>query len=250
MALFVFNSPRVFGMHILLDPGHGGNDRGAVRGHLRESEITLEVAKKLERLLKQDTQFQVSLTRSEDRFVSLSERTEISDQSNADLFLSIHVNASPDVRARGAEFYFQNQLPPDEDSLFLASLEMEGHGHETGTKDKPHEENPRGVALTDLKSDVANIVRDLHRNSKIFLSSQLAENLMLNWAGTKKSRRHVIRQAPFYVVSHVNVPSALVEIGFLSHKREGQQLADSAYQDKLADSIYRGLVNFKEFVDK
>ena len=108
---------------VMLDPGHGGRDRGTTRGPAFESEITLAVSHELQEMLRQDRRFQLLTTRPTDQTVTLSQRAPLTNRKRAKIFLSIHVNSSPDPRARGAEFYFQNQLPPDEESMFLAHQE-------------------------------------------------------------------------------------------------------------------------------
>ena len=228
-------------LHILVDPGHGGSDSGAVRGNLKESTIALKVAKNLADLLKKDERFEVTLSREADRKISLDQRTQIAKDVNADVFLSIHLNTNNDPRVHGEEFYFQNQLPADEDMLFLASREND-------------EEDTDQQATQKLSSanDVRVILEDLGRNHRIKSSGDLSKVLFENWAvaNGKKIASRSIRQAPFRVVSQVNIPSVLCELGFLSNPTEGPKLAEGAYQIALAKSLYDGLVKFKESMDK
>lgn len=232
-------------LHVVVDPGHGGKDHGATKGQIHESRIVLAVSKELASLLEADSRFEVTLTRSSDRFLSLKQRTQIASQSGADLLVSIHVNSSPDSRAHGAEFYFQNQLPADEESLFLASRENELEEH-------PPEEHSHHHLLPPIpfKAEVKTILLDLLRNQRILDSSVLTKSLRENWKGIQRSRRHSIRQAPFYVVSQSSVPSVLIELGFLTHPDEGRKLTQKSYQHLLARSIYEGLIRYKELMDK
>lgn len=223
-------------LHVLLDAGHGGTDRGAVHNHLNEAEITLNVVLKLKAKLQNDSRFKVSLTRDRDESLSLEERTDKANSLKADLFLSIHVNSSPDARARGVEFYFQNQLPPDEESMYLAAQE---NAQAVDNPEKARE-----------KSELVTIVDDLKSNHRIWASSQLAKSLMSKWETEKKSRAHAIRQAPFHVISNVNMPSSLVELGFISRPSEALRLARSDYQEVMAEKLYRGLLEYKEIIDK
>jgi N-acetylmuramoyl-L-alanine amidase len=220
---------------VVIDPGHGGKDHGALHGNFKESDITLQVADRLQRLLIADTRFKVRLTRSSDEFLSLSQRTERAQSLGAEVLLSIHVNSSHDRRAQGLEVYFQNQLPPDEESMFLAARENQN-------------EVQRSPAA--VKSDVSLIVQDLERNHRIFQSSRLARNIKKSWLGHLKSDRASIQQAPFFVISNINAPSALVEIGFLSHPTEGPLLVSENYQNTIAQSLYRGLARYQETLDK
>src|SRR4051812_35220658 len=110
-------------LNVTIDPGHGGHDHGASRQGVYESDITLAVAKRLTELLRKDKRFTTQLSRDNDQTVTLYRRAVNAKTRKSDVFLSIHVNSNPDTRARGAEFYFQNQLPPDEESMFLAHKE-------------------------------------------------------------------------------------------------------------------------------
>ena len=231
---------------VVLDPGHGGSDYGAVVGRIRESQITLNVAKHVADLLRKDERFRVQLTRESDNFVGLEERAS---QANrwGDIFVSIHVNSSSDARARGEEIYFQNQLPTNEESLFLANRENSDVSSPSSVA--------RSVSLalknkSNLNSDVRAIVEDLERNHNFMLSGRLAEFLFKNWSGEKIIRRHTIRQAPFFVVSNVDKPAALIEIGYLTNAKESAQITDQKYQKTVAQGIYGALVQFKEFMDK
>lgn len=228
-------------LHILVDPGHGGSDSGAVRGPLKESVIALKVAKILQEMLRKDERFEVSMTRETDRKVGLDQRTQIARDTHADVLLSIHLNTNADPRAHGEEFYFQNQLPADEDMMFLASRENVEDDAAAAASEKLSSEN-----------DVRVILEDLGRNHRIKSSGDLSKILFDHWAVTnqKKPASRSIRQAPFRVVSGANIPSVLVELGFLSNPVEGPRLAEASYQQSLAKSLYEGLVKFKETMDK
>ena len=243
LALFSA-APSAFAMHVLVDPGHGGVDTGAVRGKLKEAEIALKVSLKLVELLKKDGRFKVSMTRDSDTQVSLARRTQIARESGADVFLSVHLNSSNDPRAHGKEFYFQNQIPADEEALLVASREnLEESGTEVTAR---HEKLSSG-------GDVKLILEDLHRNHRVRASAELSKILLENWIAAGHANRlgsRSIRQAPFQVVSNVEIPSVLVELGFLTNAVEGPQLATASYQNELAKSLFEGLVKFKETVDK
>lgn len=235
LSLFIswsFCSP----LHVVVDAGHGGSDRGAVLNKMAESEITLSVALKLKKRLQNDPRFKVSLTRDSDSNVSLEERSDKAHHVNGDVLLSIHVNSSPDPRARGAEFYFQNQLPPDEESMYLASRENE----------QTTSNNEKARAKTELNT----IIDDLKNNHRIWASSKLAKALIDQWDLSKKARSHSIRQAPFHMVSYVNIPSNLVELGFLSQPDEAARLVRADHQENMAQKLYKGLIEYKEIMDK
>ncbi len=223
-------------LKVMIDPGHGGNDSGAVYGPAKESEIALKVAQHLKKLMDSSPDFQTALTRTSDHNLSLQERVSLAEKENADLFLSIHANASSDQRARGVEFYFQNHLPPDEDSLFLAAAE-----------NQQQKETPENESDISKKGNVSAILEDLKRQFKMRSSFRLSEKLLLSW-GTKDSNS--IRQAPFYVISKTSVPSVLVELGFISNPRESQKLIQPDYQKEIAQKIFSGIQDYKEMVDK
>ena len=196
---------------VWIDPGHGGRDHGAVQGDVHECDINLAVSNKLQALLERDRRFQVQMTRTQDVFVSLPDRARMAKSGADDLFLSIHVNSSTDRQARGAEFYFQNQLPPDEESMFMA------HQENLSAQD----ENYQPFSYEYLKAnryptEVAAIVNDLLDSQRVQRSSELSRALKLNWRGSRKARGRAtaIRQAPFFVLNQMRVPSTLVEIGF------------------------------------
>ena len=232
-------------LHVMLDPGHGGIDRGAVRGPLKEAEIALKVTMELAQLLKADPRFQVSMTRTTDVKVALARRTEMAHEAKADVFMSVHLNSSTDTRARGKEIYFQNQMPADEDAMFLAS-------HENSDEDSaPVAKESKSESLT-ARSDLKRILEDLHRNDRILSSSRLSHIVYQTWEAkirTPNFGSRAIRQAPFQVVSSITIPSVLVEIGFISHPQEGPLLAQTDTQKQIARSLYEGLLKYKETVD-
>ena len=235
-------------LHIMIDPGHGGVDTGATRGTLKESEIALKVSNDLAELLRQDPRFQVSMTRTSDTKISLDHRTEAAEAAKADLFLSIHLNSSRDPRARGQEFYFQNQIPVDEESMFLASRENE----EVKSSNEGDGPDAKSEPLS-AKTDLRRIIEDLHRNHRVIESSEIAKILLETWLSNSTTNNvgsRAIRQAPFRVVSNIKIPSVLVEIGFISHATEGPRLAQTEHQKDMAQRLYKGLIKFKETMDK
>lgn len=230
---------------VMVDAGHGGRDRGTTQASVHEAQIVLSVAEQLQTLLSQNRQFRVIMTRTQDQTVSLNERSRLAKSHRADLFLSIHVNSSPDTKARGAEFYFQNQLPPNEESMYLAHQEeMLGTGD---TKALAQYEFLQNSAYT---SEVNAILRDLLDGSRIQRSSELTRALRLQWRGSRKSQSGSIRQAPFHVLSQMPVPSALVELGFLTNAQDHAALIHPNTQKQMAQDLYRGLIAFKESLDK
>jgi len=215
---------------IVIDPGHGGRDYGAP-GYIRgthEKDITLRIAKKLALKIKKTLKCEVFLTRTKDRFLTLEERTAIANTKNADLFISLHTNASRDRRAYGIETYFLN-LATDDEAIRVAAWE-----NATSTKN-----------ISDLQS----ILIDLMQNAKINESSRLAthvqdsvhKNMRKNYNRIKNKG---VKQAPFYVLLGAQMPAILIETAFISNSRECKRLTNSVYQGRLCDSIIIGIKNY------
>jgi len=230
-------------MTVLVDPGHGGIDDGAVRENHKEADITLKVGRKVFELLRNDPAFKAHLTRDSARGLSLSERAQMARTKKADIFISIHVNSSPDVKAHGAEFYFQNQLPPDEESMLLAHRENSSDA--SGAR-VPYE----FLENSAFPSDVSSIIGDLLDGDRVLRSSQLSKALKVNWRGSKKNKTNSIRQAPFYVLSQITVPSSLIELGFLTNTADVIELTSNTSQQRMAEDIYRGIKAYKDSMDK
>lgn len=221
-----------FALHVLLDPGHGGVDQGAVHGRLKEAEVVLDIAQRLERLLKSEPGLQVSMTREDNTHVALAERTRQAERLRADLLVSLHANAAPDARARGVELFFQNSLPPDENALYLANLENQL------VSDEGSDENASG--------DVAAILEDLKRQDRLKSSLHLSKTMSRHWQSSSTNKERVsIKQAPLFVVSRAKVPSVLVEVGFLTNPQEARQLASPAHRQRLAESLRDALIDYK-----
>ena len=213
---------------IAVDPGHGGKDFGApgfIPG-VHEKDVVLAISKRVVAKIRDDLGIEAILTRTGDRYLTLEERTAFANTRHADLFVSIHTNASRDPRAYGIETYFLN-LATDDESIRVAAME-----NATSTKN-----------ISDLHS----ILNDLLKNAKINESRHLAElvqdSLIANMShrGYDRIKDKGVKQAPFYVLIGARMPSILVETAFISNREECRRLVTSAYQNHLADSIVEGL---------
>lgn len=212
---------------IVIDPGHGGQDVGApgFEKGVFEKDVVLAIGKKLSEKIQKDLGIEVIMTRSDDTFITLEERTRIANKQKADLFISIHTNATLNKQAYGIETYFLN-LARDKDSVAVAA-------RENATSEKN---------ISDLQS----ILDSLMRNTKITESSKLATYVQDSLVkGMSKSYEQIhnkgVKQAPFYVLLGARMPAILIETSFISNERECQRLTDSDYQDKLCDSIVDGI---------
>jgi N-acetylmuramoyl-L-alanine amidase len=215
---------------IVVDPGHGGKDPGAL-GYLkgvREKDITLSISKKVSKKLQEQLGYEVLMTRSRDVYLTLEERTAFANTKNADLFISIHTNAHRNRDAYGMETYFLN-LATDDDAIRVAAME-----NATSAKNI---------------SDLQTILSDLMQNAKINESSRLAASVQTAMYGKLKGKYKSVKnlgvkQAPFYVLLGAQMPAILVETSFISNPRECKRLVDPRYQDHLADAIVAGVQRY------
>lgn len=228
-------------MKVVVDPGHGGVDGGASTGSVREADIALKVGLLLkEKLLAR--KFDVAMTRTQDKSLSLEQRVQMADKANGDVLVSLHVNSNPNRSAKGFEIYFQNQLPPDEEMLFLAANEEKVSRAKIA-------EIPESEIEPSKKKDVLSIIEDLHRQHRMKASHQLSLDLnavLKDLSLGHKEEPVSIKQAPFYVVSNGNRPSVLVELGFLTNSKNAEKLANSAYQAEIAEKITQGLLKYRD----
>jgi N-acetylmuramoyl-L-alanine amidase len=213
---------------VVIDPGHGGKDYGAP-GYLKgvhEKTVSLQIARKLAKKIKAELGLEVILTRNQDRFLTLEERTAFANTKSADLFISIHTNASRDRRAYGIETYFLN-LATDEEAIRVAAME-----NATSTKNI---------------SDLQKILYDLMQNAKINESSRLAAYVQSSTIRHLKNKRYSrikskgVKQAPFYVLLGAQMPSILIETSFISNARECKRLVSPQFQERLAEGIVEGI---------
>lgn len=225
---------------IVLDPGHGGKDPGAVSKSKKtlEKDLNLSVAYKLKALLEKDLKVRVLLTRSEDKFVSLQERTKFANTNKADLFVSIHTNASRDRGTRGIEMYYLSTAKTTEaravEALENSVVELYEGGKEAGRK----------------YDDLALTLSDILQAENLEQSSNLALKLQMNMvAGTSAPDRGV-RQANFYVLRGAFMPAVLIEMGFISNAQEESYLSDKQYQERIARTIFEGVKSFKYKYDR
>ncbi len=213
---------------VVLDPGHGGKDPGATFRGVAEKDLTLDIARRAAPKIAKLLGAQVIFTRSKDSYVPLEERTAFANTHDADIFVSIHINAAPTNHLCGIETYFLN-LATDEDSMRVAAREN------ATTK--------RSI------SDLQVILNDLMLNSKINESNRLARAVHKEMLEeTSKTRKNVqdlkVRQAPFYVLIGARMPAVLTEVGFITNPREHQLLASPEYREKLAQGIARGVMAY------
>jgi N-acetylmuramoyl-L-alanine amidase len=214
---------------IVIDAGHGGHDPGAKANGLSEADLTLDVALRLKKLLEKQPGIEVVMTRETDVFVPLEERTAIANREAADLFLSIHVNASRNTSARGVETYFLN---------FATNPEAEAVA--------ARENSASGRTMHSLPS----IVRAIALNNKIDESRDFAATVQKSMVSTlsqkNKSLRDLgVKQAPFVVLIGAGMPSVLAEMSFVTNKQEGQLLKTGAYRQSIAQALHDAVLRYQ-----
>jgi len=215
---------------IVIDPGHGGYDPGAqVRG-LNEAELVLDIAMRLEQLLTREPGVAVVLTRRTNAYVSLEQRTAIANRAAADLFLSIHANASANASVRGFETYFLN-FAPNPEAEAIAARENAGSSKTMGS--------------------LPDIVKAIALNNKIDESrdfaSMLQQSMHAQLRRVDRTARNLgVKQAPFMVLVGATMPSALVEVSFLTHRQDATLLRTTNYRQQIAEALASGILKYQQ----
>jgi N-acetylmuramoyl-L-alanine amidase len=227
------SAPREASTIIVIDPGHGGTEQGAMGpAGLIEKDVTLAIARRLRRDLERNNpSVQVVLTRDEDRLVGLDERTAIANHNRADLFLSIHLNASPRSTARGAETYYLSTDPTDQEARMLAELE-----NDPAVRKRPHER------VADGSLDL--VLWDLAQNQYVAESGALAESIQDHLNRLTGTRDRGVRQAPFRVLMGAMMPAVLVEVGFISNEEDETLLASPTYRMQIVRALSAAVEEF------
>lgn len=215
---------------IIIDPGHGDKDPGAIgKMGTQEKDVVLDVAKRLAYIL-EDYGIDIVMTRKTDRFISLAQRTEIASRSDADLFISIHANSSSARSANGFEVYY------------LRNLDQSGKDEE---QRRLNERNKfQDLNMNQNSGALKSIVSDMLYAHKQALSPDLAQFIAHKTAKDIRSSNRGEKQAGFYVLRNTLIPAILVEIGFLSHPKEEKNLRSSHHRQKLAESIAKNILSY------
>lgn len=219
---------------IVIDPGHGGHDPGAMANRAREAEVVLDIALRLEKLLLKHQGIDVVLTRRTDVFVPLEERTAIANREDADLFLSIHANVGRNDTASGVETYFLN---------FATSPEAEAVA--------ARENAGTGLAMHSLPD----IVRKIALNNKLNESRDFAHTVQTSlYRGIRQqhaqSRNRGVKQAPFVVLIGAQMPSVLAEVSFVTNKKEAALLRTAAYRQRIAQTLFDAVLKYRQSLKK
>ena len=215
---------------ICIDPGHGGEDLGAIgKSKLQEKNVTLQISLKLKKLIESRTGLRVIMTRNKDSEVSLNTRASIANNQLAQMFISIHANSSFRKSAYGSETYFVSLKATDQESLELAQ------------KENRNLEDPGETIKND---ELKMILWNMAQTEYIRESSKLAEYIQNELNELLDTRNRGVKQAPFRVLMRTAMPAVLIETAFISNSKEEKKLKSEEFLDKIAFAIYNGISKF------
>ncbi|MFH1368675.1 MAG: N-acetylmuramoyl-L-alanine amidase [Elusimicrobiota bacterium] len=218
---------------IVLDAGHGGEDPGAIGPNgTKEKDINLMIVGELKRLFQNDKNYQIIITRKDDTFIPLVDRTIIANEQKAHLFVSVHCNASINRNSSGFEIYFLSESASDPEAQATAILEnsvvrLEG---------KP----------TKKRAKIQELLWSLVVNEYINESSEICSFIGNEVCRRTRENNRGVKQAGFYVLRGTEMPAVLVECAFISHLGEESKLKNKSFQRKIADGIYEGIKRYDE----
>jgi N-acetylmuramoyl-L-alanine amidase len=217
---------------VIIDPGHGGIDPGAIGiSGVYEKNITLTYARELKHQLEATGRYHIALTRDRDIFVRLADRRQLSHNLGAELFLSLHADAHPSPKLRGAAVYTLSESASDTVAAALA---------ESANK----ADLIAGIDLNNHNDDVANILLDLTQRETMNLSARYASTLINELGKETKLLNNTHRFAGFVVLKAHNIPSVLVELGFLSNRQDEKQLRGSSHRQRVVGAIARAVEHY------
>ncbi|MBP1611612.1 MAG: putative N-acetylmuramoyl-L-alanine amidase [Acidobacteria bacterium] len=229
------SAPSAF--RVVIDPGHGATEDGAIGpSGLKEKDLALDMARRLAALLKADG-FEVVLTREGDDGPTLDQRAEIANVQRADVFISLHANASRSSKARGAETYFLSRDATDDAARTVAAIENDAAG--------VNGDRTAGAAGGEGDAAIPLILWDMAQTIYLEQSSRLAEIVQRELNGALGITDRGVRQAPFRVLVGATMPAVLVELGFLTNPEEEKRLADGEYRRKLSEALAAALRQYR-----
>lgn len=220
---------------VVVDPGHGGEDPGAIGpGRVREKDVVLAIAKELVKQINSVKGYKAYLTRETDYYIGLRARTEIARKRNADLFVSVHADAFTRAQANGASVY---------------ALSLRGASSETARWLAQKENSSdliggSGVKLGDHDDMLASVLLDLSSTASLKASLSVGDKVLSSLGGVARLHKSQVQQAGFVVLKSPDIPSILVETGFISNPAESRRLKTQKYQRQIASSISSGVKNY------
>jgi N-acetylmuramoyl-L-alanine amidase len=217
---------------VVIDPGHGGVDPGTIGfSGTYEKHITLAMARELKAQLEKSGRFKVSLTRQRDIFVPLRDRVQKARNAGAELFLSVHADAIKNRNTRGLSVYTLSERASDKETAALAEKENKA-------------DLIAGINFADETPEISNILIDLTRRESMNQSAKFAIGLIKELRRQTKVLRNTHRFAGFAVLKAPDVPSVLVELGFLSNRKDEKALKDKKYRAKLARGMVQAITGY------
>lgn len=217
---------------VVIDPGHGGRDPGAIGpAGTREKDVVLAIALELAKALQKEYGIRAVLTRNTDQYINLRERLEIARKSGADIFVAIHADAFKNPQANGASVY---------------TLSLRGASSEAAKwlAEKENYSELSGISLTDKDDLLRSVLIDLAQTATIDASLRLGQLVLTELGKTNHLHRKQVEQAAFMVLRSPDIPSILIETGFISHRQEEQKLRDVFHQRKLVQAIKAGILRY------
>jgi len=212
---------------IVIDPGHGGRDPGAIGcSGLKEKDINLDIAKRLKKVLERQG-VKVIMTRNKDTFVSLKNRIDIANQSGADFFISIHANANRSKRLRGFEIYY---LPRQSDDIKRAQIAA-----------KKNRLKFNNMSMDKTSKDLKVILWDMISTENQAESIRLAKDISFGVDKEIDTNNRGLKSANFYVLKYTQIPSILIEVGYISNPYEEKKLKDSHYRQDIVEALAKGI---------
>ena len=229
---------------IVIDPGHGGKDSGTLgtkRFKIYEKHVALAVSLKLGNYISEEfPDVKIIYTRDTDVFLELNERTEIANKSNADLFISIHCDGFTNPKPSGASVFVMGM------SKLKANMDVAMRENSAIYLEDNYQQKYDGF---DPKSAESYIVFSLMQNTYLNQSLQIAEEVESEFSNRANRKSRGVKQAPFYVISRTNMPSILVECGFLTNPKEEEFLHSDLGQDYIASAIFRAFRSYKQNIE-
>ena len=217
--------------HVVLDPGHGGDDFGTTDHDMVEKDLTLDIAFRLAKLLRRED-FEVELTREDDRKLSLKERAAMANRLHSDLFVSIHVNWMSQRQVRGVETYF---LGATEDPELKELVRRENR--------------ESGYSLADMKLLLEDIYTGVRRDASRQFAARVQRTL---YSSLRQVNPHLknrgVKTAPFVVLVSTEMPAILAEVSCLSNREEARLLSRPLYRDHIAEALFRGIKGYADDV--
>ena len=223
---------------VVIDPGHGGKDPGAMAHGQEEKDIVLDVAHRLGDYIENRLDLEVAYTRTDDRFIALEERGHFANRIGGDLFLSLHVNAAPSAAVQGTETYFLGRSKTD-----AARRVMQRENSVV----RQYEKNPDRYEEYDSEAFVRG---ELFLSASMQFSEEFAKRVQKQFKRRVERRSRGVKQAGFYVLWSASMPSVLVELGFLTNREEARYLNSDRGQTKLAKALFRAVKSYKDEYNK